>query len=255
MAIIPGLVGKIAIVTGGASGIGAACVRQFGLSGATVMIADMNSEAGNALAAEINGFGNARAAFVRTDVTSEGDVRNMVDTALSTFGRLDCAVNAAGLPNRGKILHEVGADEFSQVINVNLVGMFLSMKHQAAAMLKTGGGSIVAISSSVSVMAIVNAAEYCASKAGVDGLVRAAALDYADKGIRVNAVLPGPVRTPMMERAVAQASAPSDILAALPMKRWAEPDEIAAAALWLASDQASYVSGTTMSVDGALSVG
>lgn len=254
MDIISGLRGKAAIVTGGASGIGAASVRQLAMSGCDVLIADMNVEAGNALADEINKSKASRAIFLRTDVTSEDDVKAMVDGAVTQFGGLDGAINAAGVPNHGRVLHEMELSEFTRVIDINLVSMFLCLKYQARAMLAGKGGSIVAISSTASLMGLPNTAEYCASKAGVNGLVRAAATDYATKGIRVNAILPGATWTPLAQKAVAINPDLKGAAEYFPMKRYAQPEEIAAPAAWLLSDQASYITGASMPVDGALSI-
>ncbi|SCW80403.1 2,5-dichloro-2,5-cyclohexadiene-1,4-diol dehydrogenase 1 [Sphingobium faniae] len=254
MEIIGGLKGKCVIVTGGASGIGAASVQNLAISGCNILIADMNEEAGQALADDINKAGDARAAFIRTDVSIESDVKAMVDKAVSTFGRLDGAINAAGVPNNGKILHEMTAEEFIRVTDINLVGMFLCVKYQIQAMLENGGGSIVAISSTASIMGLPNTAEYCASKAGVNGLVRAASIDYAQKGIRINAILPGATWTPLAQKAVDINPNLKGTAEFFPMKRYAQPEEIAAPSVWLLSDQASYVTGTAIPIDGALSV-
>jgi 2,5-dichloro-2,5-cyclohexadiene-1,4-diol dehydrogenase 1 len=241
---------KSIIVTGGGSGIGSEVAKQLGEAGALVTIADVNKEGAERIVEHIKASGG-KAQFIHTDVSEEGDVKAMVDQAIATYGRLDGACNAAGISQRGKILHELSLAEWDRCHGINLRGLFLCNKYQILAMLKTGGGAIVDIASTVSVVAVPNAAEYCSSKAGVMGLVRGAAIDYATKGIRINAVLPGVTATPMLNSAIAQDPGLEKALTdVLPMKRSGQPSEVAAAAVWLLSDAASFVTGTSVAVDG-----
>lgn len=244
---MPSLVGKSVLVTGGGSGIGIAIVELLVEAGANVLVADRNEAAAQAAARQ---FGSSVSA-IGADVSNETDVRTMVDAAVTRFGRLDGACNAAGVPQTGKALHEVSADEWDRCHSVNLRGLFLCNKYQIAAMLQSGGGSIVNIVSTAAMVGFPNGAEYCASKSGVLGLVRGAAIDYATKGIRINSVLPGATDTPMLQGAFAQDPGLKAALAAVhPMGRLAKPIEIAAAARWLLSDEASFVTGASYAVDG-----
>lgn len=241
-------VGRSFIVTGGGSGIGRETALMISQQGGAVTVLDRNADAGENVAAEIQRSGG-RGLFVRCDVTDENDVREGVQRSVAAFGSLNGAVNAAGAPMHGRRMHELSAAEFEQNMAVNLRGMFFSMKHQITAMLG-GGGSIVAIGSTASVVGVRNAPDYCAAKAGVLGLVRSAAADYADLGIRVNAILPGGIVTPMMENVLTYAANREKVLSAVPMGRLGAPAEIASGALWLLSDGASYATGMALTIDG-----
>jgi NAD(P)-dependent dehydrogenase (short-subunit alcohol dehydrogenase family) len=244
-----GLDGKSIIVTGGGSGIGEAVALLLGEAGCKVIVADLGREAGDRVAAAITAAGGT-ALSVRTDVSSETDVKALVDAAVTAYGRLDGACNAAGVPQRGKPMHEVTLDEWDFVHSVNLRGLFLCNKYQVAAMLESGG-AIVNIASTAASVGFPNGAEYCASKAGVMGLVRGSAIDYATRGIRINAVLPGGTLTPMLKGAMALDPGLEPALAAVhPMNRFGQPVEIAAAARWLLSDEASFVTGAAFAIDG-----
>ena len=248
------LKGKSIIITGGASGIGEAAALLAARAGARVTVADLNRSLGDAVVKEIRTNGG-EAQFVRMDIAEEAQVQAMVAAAVSSFGRLDGAFNNAGVPNAGLPLAELSFDAFRRNIGINLCGTFLCMKYEIAAMLKTGGGAIVNTSSNAGVLAIANGADYVSSKHGVIGLTKSGALDYATQNIRVNAVLPGVIRTAMME--VAFAANPqlvqwaSDIQ---PNKRIGQSHEVAEAALWLLSDAASLVTGISMPVDGGYSM-
>ena len=245
-----GLAGKSIIVTGGGSGIGEAVARLMGEAGCRVTVADRNAEAAEASAAAIRAAGG-EAHAVTTDVSREADVRAMVDAAIATFGTLDGACNAAGVAQTGKLLHEVTLDDWDRCHGVNLRGLFLCNKYEVAAMLERKGGAIVNIASTAAMVGFPNGSEYCASKAGVMGLVRGGAIDYATRGIRINAVLPGGTLTPMLKSAMAADPGLEPALAAVhPMNRFAQPDEIAGAARWLLSDEASFVTGTSFAIDG-----
>jgi NAD(P)-dependent dehydrogenase (short-subunit alcohol dehydrogenase family) len=237
------------IVTGGASGIGQACVEGLAKAGWAVTVADL-SEDGEALAARIRADGG-KAQFVRTDVSEENAVRALVDTAVASYGQLHGAINCAGIVGASKPIHEITAAEFDRIIAINLRGMFLCVKYQAAAMLPHKYGSIVAVSSAASIKGLPWSSDYSASKSGIDGLVRGAAMDYSEEGIRVNALLPGATVTPL---AMSSSNANPALAKTrtLPMNRMADPAEIAAAAIFLVSDAASFVTGIAMPVDGGM---
>jgi 2,5-dichloro-2,5-cyclohexadiene-1,4-diol dehydrogenase 1 len=246
-----GLQGKSVVVTGGGSGIGRAAVEILCDAGALVTVADLYEEGGKAA---VVGKRAECAQFVRTDVASEDSVKTMVAAAVSRFGRLDSAINAAGVVQHWKRVADISAAEWDFVNNINLRGMFFCIKHEIAAMLQTGGGAIVAIASIAANLGFPMSGEYCASKAGVMGLVRAAATDYAKANIRVNSLLPGSTMTPMVERALA--SKPKELGAAIsiPSGRMAEPAEIAHGAVWMISDQASFMNGSSLTLDGGMSI-
>jgi 2,5-dichloro-2,5-cyclohexadiene-1,4-diol dehydrogenase 1 len=248
-----GLRGKSVIVTGGGSGIGRAAAKMLAQAGCMTTIADLNENGGREAVEEIESA-QGLAQFVRTDVARESDVIRMIEAAEKAYGKLDGAINAAGVPSCGKLLADVTIEEFDRCNNINLRGMFLCIKYQVAAMLRAGGGSIVAISSSAAVIGVPKHAEYCTSKAGVTGLVRGGAVDYADKKVRLNSILPGGTLTPMVQFSIEQDPSLSRVVDMFPMKRFARPEEVAGAAVWLVSDEASYVTGATWAVDGALTV-
>lgn len=253
------LTGKSILVTGGASGIGAAAAERAVAQGAAVTIADVDTCAGKALCEKIGQGG--RAQFVRTDVANESEVELLVAAALAAYGPLHGAFNNAGASGAShpggatqRRLADFTVRDFSRCIDVNLFGTFFCMKHEIAAMLSSGGGSIVNTSSTLGILALPNSADYVASKHGVIGLTKAASVDYAADNIRVNAVLPGVTATRMTMGAVGSEQALIEFASALsPTKRPARPEEIADAALWLLSDAASYVTGASLPVDGALS--
>jgi NAD(P)-dependent dehydrogenase (short-subunit alcohol dehydrogenase family) len=248
-----GLAGKSIIVTGGGSGIGRGAVELLAQEGCRITIADLNETDSRELAAAISDSRPGQVQFVRTDVSDENSVRSMVAAAVSAYGRLDGAINAAGVPSDGKSLHELDLSNWDFCVNINLRGMFLCMKHEIQAMLKTGGGSIVAVSSVSALIGNINCAEYCASKAGVTGLVRAAAVDYAKRGIRINALLPGATDTPLAHRA--RETNPQIVgTLPVPLGRMAQPCEIASGAVWMLSDQASYMTGSCMIIDAGMSI-
>jgi NAD(P)-dependent dehydrogenase (short-subunit alcohol dehydrogenase family) len=234
----------VALVTGGARGIGRATAVAFGATGASVVVVDVDEEGARETAGLVDD-----AVAVVADTTSSDDMARAVATAVSTYGRLDCAVNNAGITLGRKVrAADIAEDEWRRVLDVNLTGVWLGMRHEIPAMLAAGGGAIVNLSSVAGLVGSSAAdAAYSASKHGVVGLTRTAALDYATAGIRVNAVCPGPVRTQML----AEAAHMSEFFkTASPMERVADPAEIAAAVVWLCSDAASFVTGTAMSVDG-----
>jgi NAD(P)-dependent dehydrogenase (short-subunit alcohol dehydrogenase family) len=235
------LQGKVAVITGASRGIGAAAARVFAAEGARVVLAARSRDSLESLVAEL---GEEQALAVETDVADEGSVKRLVDAAVSTYGRLDVAMNNADDHRGMMLLADVPVEDFDQTIAVGLRGVFLSMKYEIAAMLKTGGGAIVNMSSTAGVAAgTAGLSAYVAAKHGVIGLTRAAALDYADKGIRVNALMPGPIFTrPEMEAA--------NVGQYIPMKRMGRPEEVASAAAWLCCEESAFITGTALAIDG-----
>jgi NAD(P)-dependent dehydrogenase (short-subunit alcohol dehydrogenase family) len=247
------LKGKSVIITGGGSGIGRAAVEILCDAGARVTVADLNESGGNAVVRAALGS-DGEAQFVRTDVSSEDSVKALVDAAVSRYGRLDAAINAAGVLQHWKRVADITAEEWDFVCNINLRGVFFCMKHEIKAMLESGGGAIVAISSVAATLGFPMSGEYCASKAGVMGLVRAAATDYAKANIRVNALLPGSTLTPMVERALATKPQELGGPVHVPSGRMADPKEIANGAVWMISGESSYMTGNSLTLDAGMSI-
>jgi NAD(P)-dependent dehydrogenase (short-subunit alcohol dehydrogenase family) len=238
------------MVTGAASGIGAATARAFAAEGASVVIADVQTAPGEALAVELRGQGR-RASFVRCDMREESDVRAAVRRAVDEFGALHIAFNNAGVEGEQAPTAECSNDNWDRVIGVNLRGVWLCMKYEIPAMLAAGGGAIVNCSSIAGVVGFPNIPAYVASKHGVIGLTKAAALEYAARGIRVNAVCPGVIQTPMIDRFTKDdAEARVGLIAGEPMGRIGKPEEIASAVLWLCGPGASFTTGHALIVDG-----
>ncbi len=250
---MPGtLAEKVALVTGGASGIGRATALTFAREGARLIIADMNEDGGQQTVHMITENGG-EATFVQVDVTQATEVEEMISKAVETYGRLDCAHNNAGIGSRPRgLIHELPEESWDQVIGINLKGVWLCMKYEIIQMLKQGGGALV---NTASIMGLVGSwsrsGAYNASKHGVVGLTKTAALEYAKSGIRVNAVCPGYIRTPLIEEALtSNPEMEAQIIERHPVGRMGRPEEIAEAVVWLCSDAASFVSGHTMTVDG-----
>jgi NAD(P)-dependent dehydrogenase (short-subunit alcohol dehydrogenase family) len=246
------LEGKSAVITGAASGIGAAAARVFSAHGARLVLADIDEEGGHQVAEQIVKDGG-EALFVHTDVTSEPQVAAMVEAAVTAYGRLDCAFNNAGVDGETAPLHESTLENWEQVLRVDLTGVWLCLKHEIRQMLQQGGGTIVNTSSIAGLVGLgaTPQAAYFAAKHGVIGLTRQAALEYAERDIRVNAVCPGAVRTGLMEAAV-QAGVITEqaAVAYTPVKRMATPAEIAESAAWLCSPLASFTTGHILTADG-----
>ena len=242
---------KTIIVTGAAGGIGKSTSLVLAGHGANVVVTDI-TEAGEDVVAEISASGGS-AMFVRADVTDDESASSLVKQAVAEFGRLDGAFNNAGIEQLSKPLHDITPAEWDRALRVNLTGIFNCLRHEVIAMRETGGGAIVNTASSLGVVAVANAAEYVASKHGVVGLSRAAAVDYGVEGIRVNAVLPGVIQTPMFERFAAD-PAMAGFLELLkerhPIGRLGKPEEIGEVVSWLLSDYASFVTGAAFSADG-----
>ena len=242
--------GKVALITGGGSGIGRATALLFGREGARVAIADYNAEGGERVAKEIRNAGGA-AEFHAADVSNPADVEALIGKIVAAHGRLDCAFNNAGIEGRMASTPECSLDNWDRVIAINLSGVFYCLKYEIAQMLKQGGGSIVNTASVAGLVGLAGGAAYVAAKHGVAGLTKTAALEFAQRGIRVNAVCPGFIRTPMVERVLDRGTFNEEqIITAEPMHRMGKPEEIAEAVLWLCSDASSFVTGLPMPVDG-----
>lgn len=237
--------GKVGIVTGAASGIGAATARRLAAAGATVVVADFNRDGAEALASAIGG--GARAYTI--DLGDFDAIERMVDWTVETFGRLDLAVNNAGIGGDAKGVADYDPAMWRRVQAVNLDGIFGCMKYQIQAMIASGGGAIVNMASALGLVAQRNNAAYIASKHAIIGITKSAALDYADRGIRVNAIAPGYIDTPLMRGVVGQ-DVFDAIVALHPIGRLGTPEEIADAAAFLLSDRASFITGTVQAVDG-----
>src|SRR4030088_1642613 len=242
------LQGKSLIVTGAGGGIGRAAFFVFFAGGGQGVVTDINEEAGKGTVAAVSDNGGT-AAFVKADLARESDVQAMVAKAVSMYGRLDGAFNNAGLEQCAAPLHELTTEQWERALRVDLTSVFWCLKYQVIAMLATGGGAIVNTASSLGQVAIPNASEYITAKHGVVGLTRAAAAEYGSRGIRVNAVLAGIIRTPMIARLTEDArfSGFFDKLKDRhPIGRFGEPSEIGEAVKWLLSDAASFMNGAAM---------
>lgn len=246
------LAGKTLLVTGAGGGIGRATCVVLAQAGANVVATDISAEAGEATVDAVRDAGGT-VTFLRADIAQETDVAALVQQVVTRFGRLDGAFNNAGVEQSGTPLHELTLERWEHAIRIDLSSVFLCLKHQVIAMLATGGGSIVNTASSLGQIAIPNASEYVAAKHGVIGLTRAAAVEYGSRGIRVNAVLPGIVNTPMISRLAEDPAfvALFNVLRARhPVGRFADPKEIGEAVRWLLSGAASFVNGAAFAVDG-----
>lgn len=242
--------GKVALVTGGTSGIGKAAAIAFAREGAKVVLSGRREKEGLAVAEEIRKAGGT-AHFVRADVAKESDVRRLVDETVAKFGRLDVAFNNAGVEHLGA-LTEATEEDYHKVFDVNVWGVVASMKYEIPAMLKCGGGAIINTSSVGGHIGMANVSLYAATKHAVEGLTKSAALEYAKKGVRVNAVAPAAIATEMIDRfAGPEGTDGRKALAAMhPVGRMGKPEEIAEAVLYLASDAAKFTTGTSLAIDG-----
>ncbi|MDN3058534.1 SDR family oxidoreductase [Streptomyces sp. SRF1] len=241
--------GKIGLVTGAGSGIGRATAIELARQGATVTVTDID-EATAAETTEMIRKDGGDALAVTVDIADEDSVRAAVERTVTAYGGLDFAVNNAGMASHRQQLDQMTLDQFERVVRVNLAGTFLCMKYELPALRRRGGGAIVNIASNGGLYAIPTAPAYVAAKHGIVGLTKVAAVDYAPHGIRVNAVCPGPTLTAGFEKVAAGTDMVARQAAITPLGRLATPEEAAAAAVWLCSDAASYVTGTAMSVDG-----
>ena len=244
--------GKSALITGGGGGIGRATALAFAREGARVAVADLMAEAARETVAQVNASGG-QAISLSGDVSRDADVRAMIDAVVGTYGRLDCAFNNAGIAGWQvdailKKTAEWSEEAFDRMIAVNLKGVWLCMRHELPQMQAQGGGAIVNTGSIAGLVGLPNSSAYVAAKHGVVGLTKTAALEYAEANIRVNAVCPGYIRTPMTEPSMQLRGAA--ILAQTPLMRMGNPEEIAEMVVWLCSERASYVSGAAYNVDG-----
>jgi NAD(P)-dependent dehydrogenase (short-subunit alcohol dehydrogenase family) len=245
---------KICLVTGAGSGIGRATALAFGREGAKVVVTDINLENAEKTADILRGAGS-EAFALKVDISKREDVENMIKTTVETFGRLDCAVNSAGIAGTLSLpTHEYPEDAWLQQINVNLTGTWYCVKYQIAQMLEQGGGNIVNVSSAAGLIGQPENVPYAASKHGVVGITKTAAIEYATKNIRINAICPTAIETPMlMEGRRKLAHNPEAKQAAINfqrMKRMGQPEEVADVALWLCSNESTFITGHAMAVDG-----
>lgn len=244
------LEGKVAMVTGAGDGIGRASALAFAREGAKVVASDIAEEGGEETVRLIEEAAG-EASFVRCDVSKGADVEHLVQSTLSLYGRLDAAHNNAGITTPQVLAADITEEEFDRTIGVNLKGVWLSMRSEIPAMLESGGGAIVNTGSSAAVVGIPKFAAYTASKHGVAGLTRCAALDYAKQGIRVNCVCPGATRTRLMIEAIEENPERGEIISrTIPAGRMGEPEEVAELAVWLCTPRASFVIGVVVSADG-----
>ena len=245
-----GFVGKVALITGGTSGIGTATAEAFAREGAKVVVTGRREDKGNEVIDKINAFGGD-AMFVRTDIQESSDVKNMVAKTVEAYGRLDFAVNNAGVEQYFKPLAEQTQEIYNMVMDTNVKGVWLSMREEIPAMLETGGGAIVNTSSIAGVVGMANGPIYVASKHAVIGLTKSIALEFAKENIRVNAVLPAAIETPMIDRFTQGSDEAYQYFESLhPIGRVGKPEEIADACIWLCSDKSSFVTGSSIRVDG-----
>jgi len=245
--IQPSFEGKVALIAGASRGIGEVTARAFAEAGATVVLAARNKQALDSIADSVRAAGG-RALAVPCDVGDAPSIEKLVHQVMSRFGRLDAAFNNATDGPLPGPLADIDPADFDRGIRTNILGTFLGMKYQIPAMLKSGGGAIVNMASVAGPSGVANLAAYVAGKAGIIGLTKVAALDYADQGIRVNVVAPGAILTHHLERAGIEAQ--RQAAAAMPMRRIGRAQEVASTVLWLCSDQASFITGATIPIDG-----
>jgi NAD(P)-dependent dehydrogenase (short-subunit alcohol dehydrogenase family) len=242
---------KVALVTGGTSGIGKATAIAFGAAGAKVVFSGRREAEGEDVTNSIRQSGG-ECLFVRSDVSNETDVKALIQKTVETYDRLDIAFNNAGIDSPIQPLHEQSVEDFDKLMAINVRGLFMCMKSEIQQMLTQGTGVIINTSSVVGLIGVAGVSSYVASKHAVMGLTRAAALDYAKQGIRINAVNPGFILTEMMDRVSSTGITSEQIGSRAPMGRMGQPEEIAATVVFLGSDAASYITGQSLVVDGGL---
>jgi NAD(P)-dependent dehydrogenase (short-subunit alcohol dehydrogenase family) len=245
---------KICLVTGAGSGIGKTTALKFAEEGAILALADLNPKSGAITANEINKNGG-KAIFIETDVSKANEVKALVKTTVNTFGRLDIAVNNAGIGHKPSLIHDIEEEAFDRVISVDLKGVWLCLKYELPQMVNQKFGRIVNISSIGGIIAAKGLAAYSAAKGGVNQLTRVTALEYASYGIRTNAVCPAVTMTPLTEDTLRDEPEQfKEMIGSQPLGRLAQPEEIANVALWLCSEESSYVNGVCLPVDGGITV-
>jgi NAD(P)-dependent dehydrogenase (short-subunit alcohol dehydrogenase family) len=244
----------VVLITGALTGIGRATAVAFAKDGASVIASGRREAEGKALEAELRSLG-VEAAFVSADVRHENDVRNLIDQAVARFGRIDAAVNAAGTEGRPSPVVDQTAESYAATFDTNVLGTLLSMKHELRVMQPQGRGSIVNISSTYGHQGAAGASVYAASKHAVEGMTKSAALEAASSGVRVNAVAPGPTETGMLNRFTGTAERKAALAKTVPLGRIGDPGEIARAAVFLASEKASFITGQILTVDGGKTAG
>lgn len=242
--------GKVALVTGAAAGIGEATARAFAQAGASVMLSDINQEAGEKVAADINATGG-KAAFVRCDVRRSEEVEQLVAKTVEQFGRLDCAFNNAGVELERSRLADGNEEAFDTIMDVNVKGVWQCLRHEIPVMVNAGGGTIVNTASVAGLGASPTMSIYSASKHAVVGLTKSAAVEYGRRGVRINAVCPAIIDTDMLRRAVADDPRKEEVHRNMhPIGRIGQPEEVAAAVLYLCSDAAGFTTGVALPLDG-----
>jgi NAD(P)-dependent dehydrogenase (short-subunit alcohol dehydrogenase family) len=244
----------VVLITGALTGIGRATAVAFAKEGASIVASGRREAEGKALEAELRSLG-AEAAFIRADVRHDDEVRNLVDQTVARFGRIDSAVNAAGTEGQPGPLIDQSSESYAATFDTNVLGTLLSLKHELRVMQAQGHGSIINISSTFGHEGAAGAAVYAASKHAVEGLTKSAALEGARSGVRVNAVAPGPTETGMLNRFTETAERKAALAKTVPLGRVAEPGEIARAAVFLASEKASFITGQILTADGGKTAG
>ena len=240
---------QVVLITGALAGIGRATALAFAREGWRVVVSGRRGELGRALTTELRALG-VEAEFVVADVRREDDVRHLVDQTIAHFGRLDAAVNNAGTEGQPGPVTEQTAESYAATFDTNVLGVLLSMKHELRVMLAQGAGSIVNVSSVLGRVGVPGAAVYAASKHAVEGLTKAASLEAAGSGVRINIVAPGPIDTAMLDRFTGGGDRKAGMVAVLPLGRAGTPEEVAQAIVFLASDKAAFITGTSLAVDG-----
>jgi NAD(P)-dependent dehydrogenase (short-subunit alcohol dehydrogenase family) len=239
---------RVVLITGAGSGIGEACAFTFAANGARVVVADIDEKDGQRVVDEITGRGDV-ALFVKADVSDPAAMEALVAQAVSTYGKLDCAVNNAGIGGQLAPVGEYGIPDWQKVISINLNAVFYGMRYQIPAMLKNGGGAIVNMASILGLVGFADSSAYTAAKHGIIGLTQTAAIEYSGKGIRTNAVCPGFIHTPLVEKSLSKEE--QEALVGLhPIGRLGTPQEVADLVVFLCSDQASFITGSACLVDG-----
>jgi NAD(P)-dependent dehydrogenase (short-subunit alcohol dehydrogenase family) len=239
----------VVLITGALTGIGRATAIAFAQEGARIIVSGRREAEGRKLETELRELG-AEAEFIRSDVRQEDDMRSLVDQTVKRFGRLDAAVNNAGTEGRPGPVTEQSAESYAATFDTNVLGTLLSMKHELRVMLPQKSGSIINISSTYGRAGAPGASVYVASKHAVEGLTKAAALEVAESGVRVNVVAPGPIETGMINRFTGTAEVKKDLVSRVPVKRIGRPEEIAQTIVFLASDKAPFITGASIAVDG-----